>query len=144
MLSRARMISGHFFAQGIKLLPRLKRSGEKNFCAGFRASPGFLPSKKLVQIQLCFTVITFHSTPENLIAAFRTNVAGFFILNPFFSTNLSPVGNSPQNNFLSNSHWKIFNVLTRKFVTLMTPGVTLLSCAGPDLTLPAMHKLFIR
>jgi hypothetical protein len=56
-------------------------------------------------------------------------------LNPFFSTNLSPIRNSPQNNLFANSHGKIFNMLTRKFIALMTSGVTFLSRAGLDLIL---------
>ena len=98
----------------------------------------------LVQIQLDFTLITFYGAPENLIAAFRTGVAGFFILNPLFSTNLSPIWNGPQDNLFANSHGKFFNMLTRKFIALMTSGVTFLSCAVLDLTLPAIHKRFIR
>ena len=70
----------------------------------------FCLAKKLVQIQLHFTLITSYNAPENFIAAFRTNIAGFFILNPFFNTNLSPIRNSPQNNFFANSHGKIFNM----------------------------------
>jgi len=101
-------------------------------------------NKKLVEIQLRVTLVAFYSPPENLIAAFRANIAGFFILNPFFSTNLSPIRNRPQNNLFTNNHGKIFNILTRKFIALMTSGVTLLFCAGPDLTLSAIHKLFIR
>jgi hypothetical protein len=38
----------------------------------------------------------------------------------------------------------MFNMLTGKFIALMTPGVTFFSCAGPDITLLAMHKLLIR
>ncbi|SPF42568.1 hypothetical protein SBDP1_390001 [Syntrophobacter sp. SbD1] len=65
-------------------------------------------------------------------------------MNPFFSTDLSPIRNSPQNNLFANSHGEIFNILTRKFVALITSGVTFILCAVPDLTLPAMHKQFIR
>ena len=104
----------------------------------------FILPKKLVQIQLHFTLITFYNAPENSIAAFRTNIAGFFILNPFFSTNLSPIRNGPQNNLFADKHREIFNILAGKFIALMTSCVTFLSCASPDLTLPARHKLFIR
>jgi hypothetical protein len=51
----------------------------------------FFTNKKLVQIQLHFTLITFYNAPENLVAAFRTKIAGFFISNPFFSTELSSI-----------------------------------------------------
>jgi hypothetical protein len=103
-----------------------------------------LADKKLVQIQLRVTLVTFYNAPENFIAAFRTNIASFFILNPLFSTNLSPIRNGPQNDLFANSHWKMFNVLAGKFIALMTSGVTFLSCTLPDLTLSAMHELFIR
>jgi hypothetical protein len=98
---------------------------------------------ELVQIQTRFTLITFNGTPEDSIAALRTNIAGFFVLNPFFSAHLPPIGNSPQNDLFADGHGKIFNILTRKFIALMTSGVTFLSGAGPDLTLSAIHKLFI-
>ena len=52
-------------------------------------------NEKLVQVQHGFALITFYSAPENLIAAFRTDIAGFFILNPLFSADLPPIRNSP-------------------------------------------------
>jgi hypothetical protein len=100
--------------------------------------------QKLVQIQFHFTLITFYSTPENFIAAFGTNIAGLFVSNPFFSTELSSIWDSPENNLLANGHGEIVNVMTGKFIALMTPGVSFLFCAVPDLTLATMHKLFIR
>ncbi len=63
---------------------------------------------------------------------------------------LNPVdpiyGNSPYHSIsaFANNHGKIFNILTREFIALMTSGVTFLSCAVSDLTLPAVHKRFIR
>src|SRR3990172_2507318 len=98
--------------------------------------------EQLIQIQLRFTLVTFYNAPYNLIAAFGANIAGFFIFNPFFSANLSPIWNGPQNDLFADSHGKMFNILTGKFITLMASGVAFLSCAGPDLTLPAVHKLF--
>jgi hypothetical protein len=100
--------------------------------------------KKLVQIQLGFTLIAFYNAPENLIAAFRTDIAGLFILNPLFGTHLSPIRNSPQYNLFADRHGKIIDMLTRKFIAWMTSGMTFLSCAVPDLTLSAMHKPLIR
>jgi hypothetical protein len=118
------------------LLGLLRRSAPRN--------DKLLVAFVLVQIQVRLTLITFYSAPENLTAAFRTNIAGFFILNPFFSTHLSPVRNGPQNNLFANRHGKLFDIQTRKFIALMASGVTFLSCALPDLTLSAVHKLFIR
>ena len=103
-----------------------------------------LAGKTLVQIQFRFTPVTFDNAPENFIAAFRTKIAGFLILNPFFGTNLSPIRNSTQNNLFANSHGKVVNILTGEFVALMTSGISFVFCAGPDLTLLAMHKLIIR
>jgi cupin fold WbuC family metalloprotein len=107
-------------------------------------SPEGWAHRSLVQIQLRVALIAFYSAPEDFVAAFRTGIAGFFILNPFFSANLSPIGNSPQNDLLAHSHRKTFNMLAGKFVALMTPGVTFLYCARPDLTLSTVHKLVIR
>jgi hypothetical protein len=101
-------------------------------------------SNLLVQIQVGFALITFYSASENFVAAFRADVAGFFVLNPFLSANLPPIGNSPQDNLLANSHGEVLNVLARKLIALMTAGVTFPCCAGPNLTLPAMHELFVR
>jgi hypothetical protein len=95
----------------------------------------------LIQIQLYFTLITFYGAPENFIAAFRTNIAGFFILDPLFSTYLSPVWDRPQDNPFANSHGKILNMLARKFIALMASAVTFFAGAVPDLTLSAMHKI---
>jgi len=97
----------------------------------------------LVQIQHHFALITFYSAPEDFISAFRASVAGLFILNPFFGTNLSPIRNSTQDNLFANRHREIFNMLTRKSSALMTTGVAFFSCAGPDLALSAVHELFI-
>jgi len=60
------------------------------------------------------------------MAAFRTNIAGFFIMNPLFSPHLSPVRNSPQNNFLADTHRKIFNMVTGKFNALVTAFIPFL------------------
>jgi hypothetical protein len=99
--------------------------------------------KNLVQIQLGLAPITYYHAPENFLTAFRTNVAGFFILNPFFSTNFSPIGNSPQNDLFADRHGKIVNVWAGKFSALMASGEAFSLGAGPDLALPAMPKSFI-
>jgi hypothetical protein len=89
-------------------------------------------------------LITFHRTAKNSIAAFGTYIAGLFVSNPFFSTELSSIWDSPENNLFTNGHGEIVNVVTGKITALMTPGVTFLYCAIPDLTLATMHELFIR
>ena len=99
---------------------------------------------KLVQIQLRFTLIACDYAPENFMAAFRTYIPGFFVLNPFLGAKLPPIRNSPQHNLFADSHGKVFNMRTGEFITLMTPGVTFLFGAGLDLTPSAMHKGFIR
>jgi hypothetical protein len=97
----------------------------------------------LVQIQFRLTPITDDNAPENTVAAFRTDIAGFFICNPFFSADFPPIGNGPQDYFFADCHGKIVDMPTRKFIALMTSGVTSLFCAGPDVTLFAMHKQII-
>jgi len=61
---------------------------------------------QLVQIQLNFTPLTFYNSPENFIAAFRTDIAGFFILNPFIRTDLASIWDRPQNNLFANHQVK--------------------------------------
>jgi hypothetical protein len=104
----------------------------------------WIPHRKSVQIQLFFALIAFYSATENFVATVGTNIAGFFVLNPLIGTNLSPEWNSTQNNLLDNGHWKIFNMMARKIIALMTSGESFLFCTIPDLTLTTMHKLFIR
>jgi len=100
--------------------------------------------KILIQIQLRFTPITCYSAPEHLIAAFRTDIAGFFIVNKFFGTDLSPIRDGPQNDLFADSHGKVLDMLTRKFIALMASGVALFPSAVPDSTLSAIDKRFIR
>ncbi len=90
-----------------------------------------------------FALITFHRAAKNFIAALGTCIARLFVANPFFSTELSSVRHSPEHNLLADRHGEFVNVLTGKIVALMTPGVTFLFGASPDLTLMTMHKLFI-
>jgi len=93
---------------------------------------------------LHLALITFHRTTKNSISAFGAYIAGLFVLNPFFITELSPIWNSPENNLLADGHGEIVNVVTGKIIALMTPGISFLLCAFPDVTLATMHKLFIR
>jgi hypothetical protein len=99
---------------------------------------------KSVRIQLHPAPIAPYGPPENSVAAFRAHIAGFFILNPFFSADFSPVWNSPQYDLFADFHWKIFNVPAGKLIALMASGKTLLLCAFSDSALPAMHKTLIR
>jgi hypothetical protein len=93
---------------------------------------------------LHFALITFHRSPKNPIAAFGTNIARFFVANPFFITELPSIWDSPENYLFANGHGEIVNIMTGKFIALVTPGVSFLSCAPPDLTLMTMHESFIR
>lgn len=111
------------------------RISTKNICLAIVTSS--------VKVQLCFALIALHHAPKNLIAAFRTYIASFFVPNPFFSSELSSIRNRPQNDFLANCHRKVINVLAWKIIALMTTCVTFLFGACPDLTLPAMHKKII-
>jgi len=98
----------------------------------------------LVQIQLDFALIAFHRTAKSPVATVGAYVAGLFVSNPFFGAELSSIWDSPENNLLADGHREIVNVVARKLTALMAPGVSLVFCAAPDLTLAAMHKLFIR
>jgi hypothetical protein len=89
-------------------------------------------------------LVAFDNTAENLIAAFRTEIAGLFISYPFFSTKLSPVRDRSQYYFFANRHGEIIDMPARKVITLMASGVALLCCALPYFTLLAMHKRVIR
>jgi len=89
-------------------------------------------------------LITFHRTAKNFVVAFGTYIAGLFVSNPFFSTELPSIRDSPENNLLANGHGEIVNVMTGIIIALMAPGVSFLLRAFPDLTLATMHKLFIR
>jgi hypothetical protein len=93
---------------------------------------------------LHFALITFHRTTKNSIAAFGTYIAGFFVSNPFFGTELSSIWDSPENNLLANGHGEVVNVMTGKLITFMTSGDSLLLGAAPDLTLATMHEPVIR
>jgi hypothetical protein len=97
-----------------------------------------------VEIQFHFALITFHRAAKNSIAALGTYIAGLFVSNPFFSTELSSVRDSPENNFLANGHCEVVNVLTGEFIALMAPRVPFFFRAFPYFTLATMHELFIR
>jgi hypothetical protein len=89
-------------------------------------------------------LITFDRTTKNLISAFRTDIAGLFIPNPFFSAKLFPVWDRSQYYFFDNRHGEIFDMLAGKVITLMASGVTLVCCALSYVALLAMHKRVIR
>jgi hypothetical protein len=97
-----------------------------------------------VQIQLGIALVALHRTPENFLAASWTDVAGFFVLSPFFRTELSSIWDRAQNHLFADSHRKIFDVPAGEFVALMTAGVSFPYRAVSDLTLSAMHKPIIR
>jgi hypothetical protein len=92
---------------------------------------------------LGFALVTFHGATKNSIAACGTYVAGLFVFNPFFSAELASIGHSPQNNLLADDHGEIVDALTGKFIALMTPCVSFLFRAVPDVALATMHEPFI-
>ena len=100
--------------------------------------------QKLIQIQLRVTLIAGDNTPKNCIATFRANIAGFFILNPFFSTHLPPIWNGPKNHFFPDGHGEIFDMLTGEIVTFMASGKAYSPGAVTDSTLAAVHEPVIR
>jgi len=120
---------------GAESLNRTLRTGPQNNAATV--------VRQSIQIQVRFALITFYDTTKNSVSASRTYIAGFFVLDPLFSANLSPIRNSPQNYLFADSHRKIVDVLTRKFITLMASGVAFLFCTGSYFTCPAMQERFI-
>jgi hypothetical protein len=96
-----------------------------------------------VQIQFPFALIAFYHAAKNLIAAFWTYIAGLFVSNPFFSSEFSSIRDRPQNDFLTNGHGEIIDVLARKITALVTTCVTFFVGACPDRTLLAMHEKII-
>ena len=78
------------------------------------------------------------------MAAVRTNIAGFFILNPFFSPVFAPVRHSPENDLFADSHGKVVNQPTGKIIARVAADVTFFLGAVPDLTLLTVHEAFVR
>jgi hypothetical protein len=97
----------------------------------------------LIQIQQRLTSVTFYHTPEHFVAAFGTYIAGFFIFNPFFGTDLPPIRDRAQYDLFADCHRKVLNVPAGEFVALVTSRVPLLLGAFSDLALPTMHKSVI-
>jgi hypothetical protein len=87
--------------------------------------------------------ITPHCAAKYPVAAIGTYVAGFFILNPLFSTKLSSIGDGPENYLLAHGHGELVDVPTRKFIALMTSVVTSFFRANSDLTHATMKESFI-
>ena len=102
-----------------------------------------LTNSLLVQLKHRFTLIASYNSPVNFVSTLWTKIAGFLILNPFFSTDFSSIWDSSQNYLFSNSHRKIFDILTGEFVALMTSGISFFFRTISDLTLLAMHKQII-
>ncbi len=104
--------------------------------------PLYLP--ELIQIQFRFAFIAFHDAAKNFIAAVRTCISGFLILNPFLIPELSSIWDSAEDDLFADRHGETFNVLTRKIIALMATGVSFLFRAVPDVTLLTKHELVIR
>jgi hypothetical protein len=98
---------------------------------------------ELIQIQFSQALVALDSASEDLMPALGTNIASFFILDPFFGTDLAPMGDRAQNYFFADGHGKMINVPAWKFIALMTSGVTFFPGAVPDLALPAVHEQYI-
>jgi hypothetical protein len=92
---------------------------------------------------LGFALVTFHGATKHSVAACGAYIAGFFVFNPFFSAELSSVWDSSENNLLAHGHGEVVDMVTGKFITLMTPCVSFLFRAVPDVTLATMHERFI-
>jgi hypothetical protein len=105
---------------------------------------GERPETELIQIQLRLAAVALHSASEDPAAAFRADIAGFFVLNPPFGADLFPLRNGSQYDLLADSHGEIFDVSAGKFGALMTAGVALFFRAAPDLALSAMHEQLVR
>jgi hypothetical protein len=97
-----------------------------------------------IQIQLRFALVASYDAPENFIAAFRANITGLFVLDPFFSADFPPIRHSPQDDLFADRHRKVLDILTRKFLALMTTRVLSFPGAVADFALAAMHEAFIR
>ncbi len=54
-----------------------------------------------------------------------TNVAGLFVLNPLLNAPFPPIGYGSHDDLFADRHWKVFYVLARKVITLMTAFVSL-------------------
>ena len=93
-----------------------------------------------IQVQFNFAIITSAGTSEKFIFAFRTDIAGFLILDPLFRSNLPPVGYCSQNDLFADGHWKVVYVLAGKVIAFVTSCITFLLRAIPDVALPAVHE----
>jgi hypothetical protein len=96
-----------------------------------------------VQRQLRLALIAFHDPPEHFVPAMGTMVAGFFIGYPFCCAELPPVGDGAQYDFFADSHVKILNMGTGKFIAFMAPGIAFILCTRSDAALLAMHEQVI-
>jgi hypothetical protein len=67
-------------------------------------------------------------------------VAGLFIPNPFFGTNLAPVGHRTQNDLLADRHGKVIDMPAGEIIALVTSIQTPGLDAGADFALLAVHE----
>jgi hypothetical protein len=93
---------------------------------------------------LRFALIAFHCAAKDFVTAFRTRVAGLFVLDPFLGAEFPTVWDRSKNNLLPDGHGEIVNVMTGEFHALVAAGVSFLFCAVPNLTVAAMGELLIR
>lgn len=71
-------------------------------------------------------------SPEKLFSTMGTSVALFLGLDPFFGPHLAPLRDSPQNDLLAYGNREIADMLTGKFMALVTPFIAFLPGAGLD------------
>ncbi len=88
--------------------------------------------------------MTSCDTPEEPVATYRAHITGRFVRHKLLSSDLSPIGNCPENDFFPDCHGKFFHILTGKIVTLMTSLEPLCLYTVPDRTLPTIDEDFIR
>jgi hypothetical protein len=81
-------------------------------------------------MDLFLTLIAFFCSSKKFMATFGTNIPCLFVLNPFFSSHLSPIGDCPHDNLLPDRHREIFNVLTGKVLTLVATFIFSFSATG--------------
>jgi len=81
-------------------------------------------------MDLFLAFIAFFCPSKKFMATFGTNIPCLFVLHPFFSSHLPPIGDCPHDNLLPDRHRKFFNVLTGEVLTLVATFIFSFSVAG--------------
>jgi hypothetical protein len=98
--------------------------------------------RESIQIHRLFAEVTALCSPEEAVSAVRALVALFLGLDPFFGPYVSPLGHGPHNNLLAHGNREIADVLTGKFIALVTPLIAFLLGTGLDRADGAVRKHF--